>query len=73
MPNPSSSRPGRRRGSKRGQRQVTKHDPDARAAILRESLSPKAVGISPDVQKLLILELLEATQPPKHEKRPPMT
>ena len=37
-----------------------KHDPDARAANLRESLSPEAVGISPDVQKQLILELLDA-------------
>ena len=38
-----------------------KHDPDARAANLRESLAPQASGIAPEVQKQLIVELLEAT------------
>jgi hypothetical protein len=36
-------------------------DPDARAANLRETLAPRAAGISPEVQKQLILQLLEAT------------
>jgi len=60
MPNPSSNSPGRSRERKRGARQ-SKHDPDARAANLRESLAPQANGIAPELQKQLIVELLEAT------------
>lgn len=72
MPNPSSSRPGRNRGPKKGPGK-TKLGPDVRKANLRESLAPRATGIPADVQKQLILELLEATERPGDEKKPPKT
>jgi hypothetical protein len=72
MPNPSSSRSGGGRGRKRG-RGESKLGPDARRANLRESLAPRATGIPPDVQKQLILELLEATEPPGNEIEPHKT
>jgi hypothetical protein len=72
MTTPSSSRPDRSRERKRGTGE-SKLDPDLRAANLLESLSPEASGISPEVQKQLILELLEATSPAGEEARPPLT
>ena len=60
MSHPSSNHPGQSRERKRGSRRW-KHDPDARAANLRESLAPQATGIEPELQKQLIVELLEAT------------
>jgi hypothetical protein len=68
MSHPSSNHPGRSRERKRGTRRW-KHDPDARAANLRESLAPQANGIAPELQKQLIVELLEATLARGEENR----
>ena len=72
MPHPSSSRPDRSRGRNRGPGE-TQLSPDARKANLRESLAPRATGVPPEVQKQLILELLEATDPQRGENEPPKT
>jgi len=36
-------------------------------------LAPRATGVPPEVQKQLILELLEATDPQRGENEPPKT